>query len=96
MDLDGHLAAAVVALAESLEGVEAYWLHRLSQDPGAVRVPATPILRGLNFSAGDHDLVLVTHNAEDGLRLAWDRLPHGSEFELVRWGSFREEPDARR
>ena len=67
----------------------AYWLHRLSAKAGAVRVRPAPVIRNIAFSEGDHDLVLVTHAAEDGFRLAWDHLPDRDEFELVLWGSFR-------
>ena len=44
----------------------------------------------LRLSDGDYDLVLVTANAEDGLRVAYDHLPDNDEFELVLWGRFRQ------
>ena len=55
-----------------------------------MRVDAAALLGHAAFSEGDYDLVLVTANAEDGLRAAYDHLPGGDEFELVLWGRFRQ------
>jgi hypothetical protein len=41
------------------------------------------------FTPGDYDLVIVGDNGDEGLRLAWDHLPRGDEYELVRWGTYR-------
>jgi hypothetical protein len=83
------MTETVATLAAHLSGVMAFWLHRLSIDAGGVRVDAGATLAHTTFAEGDHDLVLVSDEAEDGLRLAWDRLPHADEFELLVWGAFR-------
>lgn len=90
-DLRAEMSRAVFRLADTLATVEAYWLHRASSEAGAVRVPVPPILRHAadTFVAGAFDVVLVTACACDGVRLAWDDLPSGAEFELVGWGSHR-------
>ena len=88
-ELRPEMATAVTGVAERLSGVRACWLHQLSDDTGAVRVDAAAVLAHTTFSEGDYDLILVSDNADDGLRLAWDHLPDRDEFELVLWGSFR-------
>jgi hypothetical protein len=90
-DLEGDARAALVSVAAALAGTTAYWLHRLCGDAGAVRVAAGPLIRhaGHTFAAGDYDLVLVSDDADDGLRFAWDHLPNGDEYELVCWGAYR-------
>jgi hypothetical protein len=82
--------ATLVSAAEPLSDAAGYWLHRWSHDARAVRVSVSPMLRHAadTFPSGDHDLVLVSDNANDGIRLAWDHLPGGNEYELVRWGAF--------
>jgi hypothetical protein len=85
--LRSEMAKAVTGVADRLSCVKAYWLHQHSGDTGAVRVNVAAVLRHTTFSEGDHDVILVSDIAEDGLRLAWDHLPE--EFELVLWGSFR-------
>jgi hypothetical protein len=86
-ELRSEMARAVTGVAERISGVRAHWFHELSGDTGAVRVDAAAVLGHTTFSEGDYDLVLVSDNAEDGLRLSWDHVR--DQFELVLWGSFR-------
>ena len=93
-DLAEDVRASLVATAERLAGIPAYWLHRLSADVGAVLVPVDRVLRhaARTFTQGDHDIVLVSDDGESGARLAWDHVPDGDEYELVRWGQYRRAP----
>jgi hypothetical protein len=90
-DLAEEVRASLVATAEPLAGVQAYWLYRLSADVGAVLVPVDRMLQhaARTFAPGDYDVVLVGDDGESGVRLAWDHLPDGDEYELVRWGAYR-------
>jgi hypothetical protein len=89
-DLAEDVRTSLVATAEHLAGVPAYWLHRLSPDAGAVLVPTDRVLRhaARTFAPGNYDVVLVSDDGESGLRFAWDHLPEADEYELVTWGAF--------
>jgi hypothetical protein len=86
-----ELRTTMASLAAELEGVETWWLHRLSETAGAVRVDAAALLRNTEFSERDYDLVVLTADADDGLRVAYDHLPDRDEFELILWGRLRRE-----
>ena len=90
-DLADDVRTSLVVTAEHLAGVPAYWLHRLSPYVGAVLVPVDRVLRhaARTFTPGDYDVVLVSDDGGSGVRLAWDHLPDGDEYELVRWGVYR-------
>lgn len=89
--LAAEVEATVLADAERFTGQTAYWLHHSSSVVGAVEIPLDVLLRhvAVTFTAGDHDVVLVTAQGESGLRLAWDHLSAGDEYELVHWGKYR-------
>ena len=55
-------------------------------------MPVAPMLlhAARTFAPGHYDLVLVSDHGDDGLRVAWDHLPTGNEYELVRWGDYRQ------
>src|SRR4051794_3847609 len=90
-DLGADVRSTVLSAAGVLSDATGYWLHRWSKDTGAVTVPVGPMLAhaARTFGPGDYDLVLVSDEADDGIRLAWDHLPDTNEYELVRWGDFR-------
>ena len=59
-ELAEEVRMSLVATAECLAGVPAYWLHRLSSVVGAVLVPVDRVLRhaARTFTPGDYDVAM--------------------------------------
>jgi len=79
----------LAALAEMARETRLYLHTDISADAGMVLVPLAPVLRNLErfwrAPESDLDLVFATHDAGDGLWLAWQ--DHWVELWL--WGRFR-------
>lgn len=85
--LAGEVASTIRALADRLDGLDAYILLR--DPPEAVRVPVAAILRHeADRLSHKTDLVLITSDHASGLVLTWDHLSHADEYSLWTWGVF--------
>jgi hypothetical protein len=93
LDRPAILEERLQSQADSLEEMDAVWLHKYAAATGAVVVPLEPVLRQALrlFVTRESDLMLCTKGATDGLCVELNQLAQGDEYELSAWGLFADE-----
>jgi hypothetical protein len=66
------------------------WFTLADDEPIAIEVPAGPVLNAAlpYLVSRANDLLLASHNLEDGVSVELNYVPPGNEYEMVTWGRF--------
>jgi hypothetical protein len=80
----------LVRFADSLGARAVVWLALVDSEPAGFEVPADAILRAAltYFVSEAGDLMLTSLDTTDGIRVEFNHVATGDEYEVTAWGAF--------